>query len=236
MLGGFGNGREQADVGEGEASRRCPRGRSRPASRSCCGRGGSRSCGRPGARRRAARRSRPRKVTSLTRRAAGAQPVDESQQIERAERLRQEQIRARLLGLALDAVAVGAVSITIVASRVSGSSRRRRHASIPSSAGMSTSRKTSSGARARATLKRLEAVGGLVELELGHVFERGRDQLADERVVVDDEHTAAHRIRRPIVSKISSSIERKTSITPGRNGCRTATIISRASRSGEAGR
>ena len=57
---------------------------------------------------------------------------------------------------------------------------------------MSTSRNTIAGCSRLATSSASSAVGGLVELELGDVLERGRDQLADELVVVDDEHAAAH--------------------------------------------
>jgi len=42
-------------------------------------------------------------------------------------------------------------------------------------------------------LQRLQAVGGLVELELGDALQCSGDELADERVVVDHKNPARHR-------------------------------------------
>ena len=112
----------------------------------------------------AARRRYRRRSARPT--AGPAEPVDQPQQVERAERLGQEQVGAGLLGLALDAVAVGGGQHhDRRCARSAVGSRSRRQASIPFRRGMSTSRNTSVGARA-GDLERLDAVGGLVQLEL----------------------------------------------------------------------
>ncbi len=90
-------------------------------------------------------------------------------------------------------------------------------------------------AGAAGDLDRLDPVGRLVQLELGDVLERGRDQLADELVVIDDQHSVHRRIRRchrisaAIRSKTSSSIELNASTTFG-SKCvpLSALIIARA--------
>src|SRR5262249_58025862 len=112
-----------------------------------------------------------------------AELVDQPEQVERAERLGQEQVGPGLLGIRLDVVA---------GSRGQHHDRRvgRRvvPAELPARLDPVQARHVDveehqRGTLALSDLERLDAVGRLVQLELRDVLERGRDQLADELVV-----------------------------------------------------
>ena len=115
-----------------------------------------------------------------------ASSSDEPQQVQRRERLGEEQVGARARrGAARAADAGGEHDDARPAQSVEA--RSARHAVDPVQLGMSTSRNTIRGRGPPRRLDRLLAVGRLDELEARDVLERRGDEPADERVVVDDE-------------------------------------------------
>src|ERR1700726_3456616 len=157
--------------------------------------------------------------------------------MERAEGLGQEQVGARILGLALDAVAVGGgqhhdrrFSGHRVGSQAPAylDAVEARHVDVE---------KYQRGSLALGELDGLDAVACFMQLDVRHVLERCDDQLADERVVVDDQHPADHWISAAILTNVASLIVLKASTTSG-SKCDPdpLSIIARATRSVEAGR
>src|SRR5437764_10394070 len=131
-----------------------------------------------------------------------AEPVHQPQQVERAEGLGQEQICPGLLGLRLDAVAVGGrqhhdrriLRGLVLAQPPAGVD--------PVQTGHVDVEEHELRVFPPGDVDRLVPVGRLVEFQPRDVFEGGRDQLPDELVVVDDQD-AAH--SDPICSAIRSN-------------------------------
>src|SRR5436190_7988734 len=130
-----------------------------------------------------------------------AELVNQPQQVERAERLGHEQVRAGLLGVGLDAVAErrGQHHDRRVGRGVVGTEPparldpvQARHVDVEEHERRPLPPRH---------LERLDPVARLVQLVLRDVLERGGDQLADELVVIDDQHPMGHRISAAIRSK-----------------------------------
>ena len=121
--------------------------------------------------------------------AAPADLVDQAQQVQRGERLGEEEVGARVAGGGLVLRARGRQHHDRRAARLRLLAQPGARGDAVE-LGMSTSRKTIAGLVSTATVERLLAVARLVQLEARDVLERRRDQLADERVVVDDQDAA----------------------------------------------
>ncbi len=152
------------------------------------------------------------------------EPVDQPQEIERAERLRQKQVGAGLLRLTLDVVAGTPRSASRSSCRRGRvRSRSWRHASMPSSARHVDVEEHQRGQFAPCHLQRFDAVGRLMELELGprpRASWRSACGRTDRRRRSGPTGSSAsrHRISEAIRSKVASGIELKASRRAGRSG------------------